>query len=171
MVLFVYMLLFVPPSFHPDKTGQIRFYCRKYGNRSELADIDTQYQFRHMQFLYYRPQRSWGKVMFLHVSVILFTGEGSRHPPQDQAPPPAQTPLPCAVHARRYGQRAGGMHPTGMHSCYYFLYLNPCEIQNKVLLWIQFGPCSVYDRDVIKFWQLVAHLGQWQLKVGQLNVA
>ena len=26
---------------------------------------------------YYRPQRSWGKVMFLHVSVILFTG-GSR---------------------------------------------------------------------------------------------
>ena len=23
--------------------------------------------------LYYRPQRSWGKVMFLHVSVILFT--------------------------------------------------------------------------------------------------
>ena len=25
---------------------------------------------------FYRPQRSWGKVMFLHVSVILFTGEG-----------------------------------------------------------------------------------------------
>ena len=24
----------------------------------------------------YRPQRSWGKVMFLHVSVILFTGGG-----------------------------------------------------------------------------------------------
>ena len=23
---------------------------------------------------FYRPQRSWGKVMFLHVSVILFTG-------------------------------------------------------------------------------------------------
>ena len=25
---------------------------------------------------YYRPQRSWGKFMFLHVSVILFTGAG-----------------------------------------------------------------------------------------------
>ena len=25
---------------------------------------------------YYRPQRSWGKVMFLQVCVILFTGEG-----------------------------------------------------------------------------------------------
>ena len=24
----------------------------------------------------FRPQRSWGKVMFLHVSVILLTGEG-----------------------------------------------------------------------------------------------
>ena len=26
--------------------------------------------------IYYCPQRSWGKVMFLHVSVILFTGGG-----------------------------------------------------------------------------------------------
>ena len=26
--------------------------------------------------VYYRPQRSWGKVMFLHASVILFTGGG-----------------------------------------------------------------------------------------------
>ena len=32
---------------------------------------------RHFLVLFnYRPQRSWGKVMFLHVSVILSTGEG-----------------------------------------------------------------------------------------------
>ena len=41
--------------------------------------------------------------------------------------PPAGTPLlvgtpragipPGAVHAGRYGQQAGGTHPTGMHSC------------------------------------------------------
>ena len=43
--------------------------------------------------------------------------------PWDQAPlpgadtPPEQTP-PGAVHAGRYGQQAGGMHPTGMQSCY-----------------------------------------------------
>ena len=53
--------------------------------------------------IYYRPQRSWGKVMFLQVSVILFTGgvclsacwdtiPQSRHPPrsrhpQEQTPP------------------------------------------------------------------------------------
>ena len=31
----------------------------------------------------YRPQRGYSKVMFLHLSVILFTGEGvsGRHPP------------------------------------------------------------------------------------------
>ena len=31
--------------------------------------------------------------------------------------PPKSRPLPCAVHAGRYGQQAGGMHPTGMQSC------------------------------------------------------
>ena len=28
---------------------------------------------------YYRPQRSFGKVMFLHLSVILFTGGKGGH--------------------------------------------------------------------------------------------
>ena len=27
-----------------------------------------------LSFIHYQPQRSWGKVMFLHLSVILFTG-------------------------------------------------------------------------------------------------
>ena len=41
----------------------------------------------------------------------------SRHP-QEQAPPPSRHPPPsCAVHAGRYGQQAGGMHPTGMQCC------------------------------------------------------
>ena len=58
---------------------------------------------------FYRPQRSWGKVMFLHVSVILFIG-GSL-----QTPPWANTLL-CTVHA---GIRStiGGTHPTVMHTC------------------------------------------------------
>ena len=94
----------------------------------------------------YRPQRSWGEVMFLHMSVILFTGVGGwgvdqmQAPPRDQrqAPPPrpeappweqtppqyqGQAPSPPGpgtptLHAGRYGQRAGGMHPTGMQSCF-----------------------------------------------------
>ena len=29
---------------------------------------------------------------------------------------------PGTVHAGRYGQQAGGAHPTGMHSCFYEIY-------------------------------------------------
>ena len=38
----------------------------------------------------YHPQRSWGKVMFLQVCMILFTGgvPDQVHPPQDQVHPP-----------------------------------------------------------------------------------
>ena len=88
---------------------------------------------------YYRPQRSWGKVKFLQVPVILFTGgSASVHagippprtrqpPPPDQASPlgpgtppdqaPPRTRPPGTEHAGRYSQRAGGTHPTGMQSC------------------------------------------------------
>ena len=42
----------------------------------------------------------------------------SRHtPPGSRHPPRADTP--GTEHAGRYGQRAGGTHPTGMQSCYY----------------------------------------------------
>ena len=92
---------------------------------------------------HYRPQRSWGKVMFLHLSVILFTGgifclsacwdidpSRSRPPGADTLLPGADLPTgadtphprsrhppPGAVHAGRYGQQEGGTHPTGMHTC------------------------------------------------------
>ena len=46
-------------------------------------------------FVYYRPQRSCGKVMFLHVSVILFTRGrwvSIRETPLDRPPPRRQRP-------------------------------------------------------------------------------
>ena len=47
-----------PPPWQPQRTVRILLECI-------------------LVFSYfYRPQRSWGKVMFLHVSVILFTGGG-----------------------------------------------------------------------------------------------
>ena len=53
----------------------------------------------------YRPQRSCGKVMFLHLSVILFTGGGeflSGRPPLDRDPPRQRPPAPRTVTSGRY---------------------------------------------------------------------
>ena len=126
--------------------------------------------------LYLPPANEvWGKVIFLHLFVILFTGgvpgqvpsgqihpprpgalprtrytpprqvhpPGTRytprqvHPPKDQVHPRTRytpragtpqtrytsgpgTPPLGALHVGRYGQQAGGTHPTGMHSCFVY---------------------------------------------------
>ena len=57
----------------------------------------------------------WGKVIFLHPFVILFTGGGGL--PQCMPGYHLQD-TPGAEHAGRYGQRAGGTHPAGMQSCF-----------------------------------------------------
>ena len=44
-------------------------------------------------------------------SMTKYTLRDQVHSPWDQVHPPG------AVHAGRYGQQAGGTHPTGMHSC------------------------------------------------------
>ena len=63
--------------------------------------------------------------MFLHLSVshsvhreggVCLSGCWDTRPPPGQTPP-EQTPPPCAMHAGRYGQQAGGTRPTGMHTC------------------------------------------------------
>ena len=48
--------------------------------------------------------------------------------PHEQTPPGADTPHTlapplCTVHAGRYNEQAGGMHPTGMQSCYCLAYM------------------------------------------------
>ena len=77
---------------------------------------------------YYRPQRSWGKVMFLHVSVILFTGgclvpgggcllRGLPGPGGLCCPVPGACSAGGGVETPVMATAAGGTHPTGMHSC------------------------------------------------------
>ena len=46
------------------------------------------------------------------------TPPGANTPHQEQTPPTRSKHPPRAVHAGRYGQQAGGMHPTGMQSCF-----------------------------------------------------
>ena len=65
----------------------------------------------------YRPQTKFAKVVFLHLSV-----SHSVHPPGQVHPPPGAV----HVHAGRYGQQAGGTHPTGIHSC--LLYFVACGL-------------------------------------------
>ena len=76
---------------------------------------------------HYRPQPSCRKVMFSQASVILFTGEGA-----------CMVGVACVaggVHgmgcvcqgvcmAGEIATAAGGIHPTGMHSCCHEFYTN-----------------------------------------------
>ena len=60
----------------------------------------------------------WGKVMFLHLSVILFTRGGVSQHAMEQTSPPSRADPPGQTHpsdTTGYGQQAGGTQPTGMH--------------------------------------------------------
>ena len=62
---------------------------------------------------FYRPQRSWGKVMFLQVSVILFTGgvPDQVHPPGPGTPPVPGT-HPDQVHPLGPGTPSDQVYPS-----------------------------------------------------------
>ena len=63
-------------------------------------------------FIITARKRSCGKVMFLHLSVILFTGGGvSQHAMGGGVHPLGRHPPETATEARV-------THPTGMHSCF-----------------------------------------------------
>ena len=83
----------------------------------------------------------WQGYVFTPLSVILFTGGvclsacWDIHPPPGADPPPSRH-SPRAVHAGRYGQQAGGTHPTGMHTCWH----NAFELISQQYLcteWVQ----------------------------------
>ena len=105
----------------------------------------------------YRPQRSWGKVMFLHMSVILFTGGRStwagtppgrytplplgRYPqagtPPGQVPPsPGQVPPLGRYTPGRYTSQVPqcilgyGQQAGGMHSCFLLIWKSGKHFQS-----------------------------------------
>ena len=72
-------------------------------------------------FDYYRPQQSYFKVMFLYLSVILVTEEGVSV--QRGLYPGGSLSREVSVRGVSLREtpirlRAGGTHPTGMHSCF-----------------------------------------------------
>ena len=115
------------------------------GTKLRSVTLSTSFDFNLMLIVYtlsiqlfvdsYRLQRSSGKVMFLHLSVILSTVwvVAGRHPPDRQKHPPGQTPparhsprqtlswahTPPGRHPHPMTATAvDGTHPTGMHSCF-----------------------------------------------------
>ena len=80
----------------------------------------------------------WGKVMFLHLTVCSQGGSasnGGRPPPKSDI--------------TGYGQRAGGTHPTEMHSCfkknnYCFRYERPFSSYQIYQLF-----CFIYEKNCI----------------------
>ena len=73
----------------------------------------------------------WGKVMFLHLSVIHSVHEGVCIRGSWGRP---LTPSDTTGH----GQRAGGTHPTGTHHCF-------CSIQRSIKEYFQPGSFNLND--------------------------
>ena len=79
---------------------------------------------------FYRPQRSCGKVMFLHLSVShsIYRGVSGRHSPGGHRPgrhPRFKSHLCRSPPLKQMTTAADGTHPTGIHFC-----LHLC-LQNK----------------------------------------
>ena len=99
---------------------------------------------------FYRPQRSWAKVMFLQVSVILSTRGGvclsgcwdARPPP----PPWAGTPPPG-----RYTPQAGtppreGTPPGQAHRLQDMVYERPVRILLECILVLNLNECIYFEK-------------------------
>ena len=115
-----------------------------------MQTVDWQFKITRFEYVtlfsgYYRPQRSWSKVIFLHLSVSHSVHRGFCHTPLVQTPPgqtpplgrplwadtpigrhhpgqtpPAWTPTPlCAVHA---GMRSTSGQYTSCWNAYLFHY-------------------------------------------------
>ena len=125
----------------------------------------------------------WGKVIFLHPFVPLFTEGGqpaSVHagiPPQPSwhhAPPPDHAPQPLrdhapplgAEHAGRYGQCAGGTHPTGMQFCYDGTSLDSTSPYNPPPLHsIPFNPLHSNPPPPLRTLNVFSHIAKAKTKV------
>ena len=103
-----------------------------FPSRTHCSRIEFFLNYQHTK-LAFLPKifiaRKWncGKVMFLHLSIILFTGvfhdATSCGTPLRLAPPPLRTAPPKGWHPTpTYGWPAGGTHPTWMLSCSFLIF-------------------------------------------------
>ena len=103
---------------------------------------------------FYRPQRSCGKVMFLHLSVLRGVWADTplgrythlwADPPGQTPPGQTSPPVQCML---GYGQQAGGTHPTGIQSCYIILSVQEPNAEGKYRTY-QYRHVAQNTRDVV----------------------
>ena len=97
----------IPPRCRPPSWMQIPPGCRP------LPDIWSTSGRYASYYIFTVCKQSCGKVMFLHLYVILFKG-GGVHPPRQTHPPGRHPPSP---HPER-ATTADCTHPTGIHTCF-----------------------------------------------------
>ena len=105
------------------------FYHHHFSNITIVSILPEQYyELFYIIKVYYRPQRSWGKVIFSQASVILLTGGGVCS--REVSAPEGLLLGGCLLRGGSVpggvcawwrppgtATAAGGTHPTGMHSC------------------------------------------------------
>ena len=105
-------------------------------------------------FYYYRPRRSWGKVMFLHVCDSVHKGGGcypSMHCRWYPSMPCSRSPgrgVPgprgvCSWGVPGTATAVGGTHPSGMHSCMTYFYRAEGGGHGHLAPWIRYCVTSV----------------------------
>ena len=72
-----------------------------------------------------------------------------------QVPPPGQVHPRGAVHAARYEQQAGGTHPTGMHSWFFFLNCPHYPLSNERTLYCPDKSYSALSGWATKLFQIL----------------
>ena len=109
---------------------------------------------------FYRPQHSCGKIMFLHLSVILFTGvcvcvhpsmHWGRHPPGRHIPPcTGADPPPADISKHTLGQTPPAdtpvdRHPPGRHPLGRWLLLRTVRILLECIHYSIFKISTFFD--------------------------
>ena len=124
-----------PPSRHPLEQTHRPNPHPPSEHAGEILSMRGWYASYRNAILFTGRNKVVAKVIFLHLSVILFTGgvsasvhagmptppPGADTPSREQTPPTREQTPPSGKQTLAYGLRAAGTHPTGMHSCFCFV--------------------------------------------------
>ena len=131
-------------------------------HRDQLMWYHFIFPMRAYPFLLLLPSANevWGKVMFSQACVGHFVrrGEGlhrldrdhaGQKSPLDRAPSEQRRPSTEISNPAKLATAADGIHPTGMHSCYYYDWICYSDIRIIILNFVLKGKLSVLDEFIL----------------------